>query len=270
MTRAPLPMPVRVLVKGASTVSWTSFMGGPRSDFTFPRAAEVELLRAGYPVQMQVHSVPAELTRTNLKTWQQDAGGWAPDVVVLSYGHAECVHLLLPLWLQRHVHGMTSRRGPVRDVYRRQVLDRGWRLLTRVQQKVDGALPASVAKRRIRRVTSDYGQLLKRLQSLASPLIIVVEIPRPSPTWQKWFPGMTDRVDLMNASLAQLVASIDKPDVRFFEVAPVLAESWARGEDPCADGAHFTPSVHREIGARLGREILAWAEAQEHLNPPRG
>jgi hypothetical protein len=34
----PLPLPMRVLVKGASTVLWISGMGGPRKEFTFPRA----------------------------------------------------------------------------------------------------------------------------------------------------------------------------------------------------------------------------------------
>ncbi|NRQ49340.1 hypothetical protein [Aeromicrobium stalagmiti] len=267
MTTTPLPMPIRILVKGASTVSWTSFMGGPRTDFTFPRAAEVELLAGGYPVQMQVNSVPAELTRNTLKTWQQEAGGWSPDVIVLSYGHAECVHLLLPLWLQRHSHGMTSRPGPVRDRYRKHLLAPTWRLLARVQQKIDRALPTSVARRRVRRVAADYERLLKRLQMLASPLILVLDIPGPNATWQQWFPGMAPRIGLVNEQLEQLVERIDKPNVRLFRLTDVTAEFEARGEEVCSDGAHFTPAVHAAIGEKLGQEILGWARTQTHLGP---
>jgi hypothetical protein len=259
-------MPIRILVKGASTVSWISFMGGPRTDFTFPWAAEVALLRAGQPVNMQVHSIAAELTRRTLKTWEKEAGGWSPDVVVLSYGHTESVHLLLPLWLQRHAHGMRSRPGPIRDRYRKRLLGPAWRFLARIQRTIDATVPVTlVGRRRARRVAADLERLVSRLQMLGSPLVLIVDIPRPAPLWQSWFPGMAGRIELMNAQLASLVSRIDKPNVKLFQATSITEEFVTRGEEPCPDGAHFTPEVHRAIGEQLAEEILKWAETQEHL-----
>ena len=50
---SPLPLPIRVLVKGSSTVNWTSWSGGPRTDFIFPRVIEERLLADGRPCDVQ-------------------------------------------------------------------------------------------------------------------------------------------------------------------------------------------------------------------------
>lgn len=265
MTNAPLPMPIRILVKGPSSVSWISFMGGPRTDFTFSRAAEAAILRAGQPVHMHTHSVAAELTRKQIKTWEQEAGGWSPDVVVLAYGHSECVHLLLPLWLQRHAHGLRSRPGPIRERYRKRILGPSWRLLARIQSKIDKAMPVTVFNRKARRIARDLERLVNRLQMVGSPLVLVFDIPRPAPVWQGWFPGMLGRTLIMNKAMADMVERIDKPNVRFFKVTAITEEFIDRGEEPCPDGAHFTPEVHRAIGEQMAEDVLKWAETQEHL-----
>ena len=106
---APLPQPVRVLVKGASTVNWVSWMGGPRSDFAYPRATEAALLAAGRPAVVRDTSLAAEHPKSALKAWSDEVVPWSPDVVVLHYGHMECIHLMLPRSLQRHAQSLQSR-----------------------------------------------------------------------------------------------------------------------------------------------------------------
>ena len=98
----PLPQPIRVLVKGASTVNWISYMGGPRSDFAYPRVLEATLLAAGRPAVVRDTSLAAEHPKSALAAWSTEVVPWSPDVVVLHYGHMECIHLLLPRVLQRY------------------------------------------------------------------------------------------------------------------------------------------------------------------------
>ena len=49
----PLPLPLRVLVKGASTAHTVSWMGGPRRDFAYARATEAALYAAGTPAEVR-------------------------------------------------------------------------------------------------------------------------------------------------------------------------------------------------------------------------
>src|SRR3546814_15684162 len=85
-------LPLRVLVKGASTVNWTSWMGGPRTDFTFPRALEEQLLQDGRPCEVRTITMTSEKTSTILGTWQREILGYSPEVIVLVYGHYETIH----------------------------------------------------------------------------------------------------------------------------------------------------------------------------------
>jgi hypothetical protein len=65
----PLPLPIRVLVKGASTVVFLAEWGGPRTDFNFGRVVEAELLSTGRPADVRVVGVPSDLAKFSLRTW---------------------------------------------------------------------------------------------------------------------------------------------------------------------------------------------------------
>ena len=110
----PLPLPMRVLVKGASTVNWVSWMGGPRTDLAFSRAMEAKLLSDGRPCTVQTITMPREKTSAIIKSWQQEVLGYSPDVVVLVYGHYETIHLFLPHWMEKHANSLAGRPRAVR------------------------------------------------------------------------------------------------------------------------------------------------------------
>jgi hypothetical protein len=262
----PLPLPIRVLVKGASTVGWLGEMGGPRTDFGFPRALEADLLESGRPVELRTISVPSERTKTAVRRWEHEVIGFSPDVVVLVYGHYETVHLFLPWWLERHANSRVSPPRPIKEFYRKHLLRPLWMFLARMQARADHLLDPTIRRRRPKSVVADLEKIIGHIQEVGSPLVILFELLPPAKRYQSWFPGMAARIDVMNQAIADLVARLDRPNVRLLKVSE-LVEKHADGDINVAtpDGFHYSPHLHRMIGEELARDVAAWADTQPHL-----
>lgn len=267
---AALPLPIRVLVKGASTVSWLSGMGASRSDLAFPRALEADLLAHGRPVELHTISVPSERIKSSLRHWEDEVIAFSPDVVILVYGHYESIHLFLPWWLERHANSLRGRPGPIRELYRTRLLRPVWMTLAKLQAKADTVLDPTIRRSRPRRVAADLERLIGHLQRMGSPLVFVFELLPPARRYQSWFPGMAERIAVMNAALAATTERFDR-NVRFLRVS-ALVEEHAEGDIDVAtpDGFHYSAHLHRMIGAELAREIAEWADTQQHLRIPGG
>ena len=263
----PLPLPLRVLVKGASTIHTVSYMGGPRADFAYPRATEASMYAAGVPAEVRTTAMASQRTKTALKNWETEVFAWSPDVVVLNYGHFETVHLFLPQPLERHANSLQSRPGPIRSRYR-LVLRKFWKSLARIQRMLDRVLPSTMFRHRPRRVADDLVRLIERIQMIGSPLVLVMELTPPGPPFRNWFPGMAERMEVMNAALKEAVTRAQRPNVRYFPVNEVLAPLMAV-EEVVPDGGHYTPEAHRVIGAALAEEILAWAREEGLIDAHR-
>jgi len=264
----PLPLPLRVSVKGASTVGWMAPMGGPRTDLGFPRVIERELLLAGRPAVVLSHTVGGDATRNVLRDWERQVVGWSPDVVVLMAGHYETIHLLLPNWLERHANSLTWSPRRLGTLYRKRVLRPMWRSLVRFQGVVDRRFPW-LSTLRLRHAVADIQRAITHMRGVGSPLVIVMETPPPAPFAQRLFPGMSGRVQLLNAWLRSMVDGFESEEVRLFRTSEVVAE-FADGDLTPAlpDGFHFSPELHDLVGRRLAAEIEAWAQTQGHLKPP--
>jgi hypothetical protein len=265
----PLPNPIRVLVKGASTVGWLGEMGGPRTDFGFPRAMEAALLRDGRPADVRTISVPSERTKTAVRRWEREMIGFSPDVVVLVYGHYETVHLLLPWWLERHANSRTVPPRRWSTIYRRRLLRPFWMFLARLQARADRTLDPTIRRARPAKVVADLEALIAHTQELHSPLVYLFELLPPAKRYQSWFPGMAKRIAVMNEAIEGLVQRLDMPNVRYLRVSELVEEHCAADIDLATpDGFHYSPYLHRMIGEELAREVAAWADTQEHLKLP--
>ena len=264
----PLPLPVRVLVKGPSTVNWTSWMGGPRTDFAFPRAVEAELLANGRPVILRNEAILGEPMREWFPDWESEVLQFTPDVLLLVPGHYECVHLFLPHWFERHANYFPTHGGRLTRLYRKRILRPIWTLAVILQAKIDARLPAGARRGRKRRAVADLAAYIQHAQQVGSPLVLVMELLRPAARQSSWFPGMTGRVEATNAATKELVESLALSNVRWFATSEISEKFY--GDDLQAatpDGFHYTPDLHRAIGEALAREILAWADTQPHLRP---
>lgn len=263
----PLPLPVRVLVKGASNVNWVSWMGGPRTDFSFPRVIEEQLLAGGRPCDVQAITMTSQKADTILRTWQREILGFSPDVIVLGFGHFETVHLFLPRWLERHANSLKAKPRRLSAFYRAALLRPTWKLLARLQARLDTVVTTpAIGRRRARRVAADLERYIFQVQKVGRPLVFVTEFPPPSERFRSWFPGMTARMAIMNKTLADMVTRLDQPNVRYFPVLKLIDEHCDGNlEVAIPDGFHYTPEMHRIIGTLLAEQIAEWSDTQPHL-----
>jgi hypothetical protein len=272
VTRAPSSarLPLRVLVKGASTVVFTSWMGGPRSDLTYPRVIEAELLAAGHPNEVQVTAFPAERLKRAFRGYQRDVLPWSPDVVVLHYGHADSIHLFLPRWLERHVNSMGKRPGRLRTAYRKGLLRPTWIAIAKGQTRLDRWFGDALSSRRSRHFARDLEALIRHVRQVSSPLILVPELHPMGQQYRAWFPGVEGRMERLNARVAEMVGGLGLDDVRVVRIREMAGPLLERSPDVKADGSHYTPELHRAVGRTLAAQIAAWAVDQPHLELPAG
>jgi hypothetical protein len=263
----PNALPLRILVKGASTALWTSFMGGPRSDFTFPRVIEDELRLAHRPAEVRNTAVLGDRTIDGLRRWTDEAIAWSPDVVVMIYGHYETIHLLIPHWFERYVNRPRVSR-PWARFYRRRVLRAVWKVAATVQAWVDTRVPEAAWRPRIRRTSRDIVDHAVALRQLASPLVLVMEVLPLAPSKRHWFPGMTRRIQMVNELNREAIDRLGDPEIRFVPVMPIVDTVGGGDLDVATpDGYHYTPAMHRAVGRELARQIVSWADGQAHLDP---
>ncbi|WP_110208494.1 SGNH/GDSL hydrolase family protein [Nocardioides daejeonensis] len=263
-------MPLRVLVKGASTVNWTSWMGGPRTDFTFPRVIEEQLLADGRACEVQTISMTSEKTSTILGTWQREILGFSPDAIVLLYGHYETIHLFLPRWLERHANSLKAKPRWWSQLYREKVLRPVWMVLARLQARLDTVLDPTIRRNRPKHVAADLRAYIEHVQKVGSPLVFCLELLPPTSRYQSWFPGMEARMEVMNTAIREMVEEVGLDNVRYLRVRP-LVDAAAGGDLEIAtpDGFHYSPAMHRAVGEALATRIRDWAETQPHLQHAR-
>jgi hypothetical protein len=262
-------LPLRVLVKGASTVVYTSWMGGPREDLTYPRVIEGELLAAGHAVEVHTTAAPAERVTQAFRTYQADVIPWSPDVVILHYGHADAIHLFLPRWLERHVNSMGRRPGRMRTAYRKLLLRPSWVALAHLQKHLDGLLRGAGAERRARRFARDLEGLIRHVRFFSSPLLLVPNLHPMGPQYQVWFPGIDRRMLALNAAVAEMVDRLALPDVQVVDVRSLAEPILAAPHDGPTDDSHVPPVLHRAVGRELAKVIAAGAVDQAYLDLPK-
>lgn len=246
-------------------VNWTYPLGGPRSDFLYPRAIEAQLLSEGRSCEVRAITRMAERASDLLKTWQQEILGYSPDVIILHYGGYESIHLFLPRWLERHVNSLSARPRLTSRVYRKFLLRPIWLALAGLQSRIDSKIP-TIRKAPTRRVAADLERYITQVQLVGSPMVLMVELHQVTERRLKWFPGLNLRLDQANEAMAEVVARIDKPHVRLFPVRELINKHF-NGDATVAisDGFHFSPELHRVVGSALAQEISEWAETQPHL-----
>lgn len=269
----PLPLPLRVAVRGPSTVGWMSGMGGPRGDLGFPRVIERELLAAGQAAEVRSTTVGGDATTQMVREWEADTLGWSPDVIIYWTGQYEAIHLLLPRWLERYSNSFGWVPSPWQRLYRKRVVRPFWRVLVQAQTRLDAMLPAWLGRRRMRRTVEVTEHLVTKVRQVGSPLVILMGGLPPGSRAEHLFPGMADRIAALNAMLEEMTRSFASDDVRLFHTAAAvrdLADELYDGnlDQLVTDGFHLTPVGHDAFGRALAAEINAWAATQSHLKPP--
>jgi hypothetical protein len=248
-----------VLVKGSSLVVMVPDRSGEPGEYTFPRWIQNGLLDRGRPCEVVNRGIAGELTSSAFDAWEAQVMAGCPDVVVYGYAYYECIHGILPHWLERHVNTYNGRTGPLRTRYRGYLLRPLWKLLAQTQRVLDRRIGTKLFGRKLHRIVRDYELLIKRTRTLAagSPQVFVLALFGPGGKAPSWFPGMQSRIDAMNVALEAMVADLDDPMVRLVPVTDLAAAHLEPGEDPVPDGMHYSPRMRRVIGDWIAGEIDA-------------
>jgi hypothetical protein len=263
----PQPLPIRVLVKGASLTHDISARPQLREDFTFSRVIEESLLSSGHGVSVWTSAVASQPTSHIFRTWEEQVKAWSPDVVILNSGYYEPVHLFLPRWLERHANSLKARPGRIRGLYRQYALRPVWKSLAKVQRALDKRIGGRFFGGQVRRAGADLRAYIDRTREVGRPLIMIFEFLRPGARGRDWFPGMEARAEMMNVMLRQLVADYDDPDVVLVRIPEIVERRLPPGTEPNNDGFHYNPDVHRFIGEEIADEIRTWAKQYPRLAP---
>lgn len=260
------PFPIRVLVKGNSSVLYVAPMSGPRTDLGYPRVLEHHLGVLGHEAAVDVAATVGERTWQGLRSWEAQVLQRSPDVVVLHYGLPEAGLLAMPRRFERYVNSYHHRPGRWRDPLRQKAVRPVYVLLARLQSKVDGLLGGPVVERRIRRMVADLDRLIDQIDRVQHPLVLLPLLVPATGMWAEWFPGVNHRIDATNAAFTALVEGLGKANVRTFDAhAAALAAGIEPGDDLTPDGGHYSAAAHRAVGEALAVEVAAWAAGVGHL-----
>jgi len=182
------------------------------------------------------------------------------------YGQYESVHLFLPWWLERHANSQVFPWRRWSAIYRTYIVRPVWMFLAKLQSKVDAAVDPTIRRKKHRKVIADLEQIVHHSQVMQGAMVILFELLPPAKRFRSWFPGMTRRLEVMNADIEDLVNRTNLPNVRYFRVGE-LVDKYFDGDVDLAtpDGFHYTPELHRLVGEKLAREIAEWADTQPHL-----
>src|SRR4051794_18043470 len=138
--------------------------------------------------------------------------------------------------------------------------------LAKLQAKADTALDPTLRRRRPRRGAADLERANGRAQGLQSPLGLLFELLPPAGRDQGWFPGLAARIEVMDRGLGGVVDRVGRDNVRIVPVRSIVEEQAGGDLDVATpDGFHYSPRIHREIGAHLAGQIAEWADTQPHL-----
>jgi hypothetical protein len=253
--------PIRILVRGSSTVSWIADVEPGRVAHAYPRELETAMHLDGWPTQVRVESPLAASSRHILRDADADIFAWDPDVIILNTGHMENLHLLLPIPFARHVFTRTARPGRWRQLYRRRVLWLVYSVATRIQARLEPALGSWIFGRRRTAVLAHVNQYIDIATRNGHPLIIVMGFVPPA-TPPGPFPGVAARLELMNDAYRALVDHRAQPEVVWFDPAEALKQDGPPAELAIGDGIHFVPSAHVAVGRALAQVVEAWAEQE--------
>ncbi|WP_018161451.1 SGNH/GDSL hydrolase family protein [Smaragdicoccus niigatensis] len=267
-SRRPLPPPIRVLVNGGSTVVQQSTRANERPGLSLSRLIEAKLFAAGCPAIVHTEARPGGSSRTLLRTVDRDLVAWTPDVIILHTGHYESINLFIPRWFERHTMTTAARPTPIRSFYRHKVLRKVYGLVRRVQTQADKKSPTLLWRTELKHILAVTERYIQLAHRGGSPLVILVGTLPPAARFANPFPGMAERVELLNDGLRSLAESIALPDVVYLDTEALLLGDGSDLEEVAPDGAHYTRDWNERLGAALSARILEWAEKQDHLQIP--
>jgi hypothetical protein len=229
---------LRAVVKGASSTVVVAPAGGSRTHQTYAWWLETLLEAAGLPSTVRNAGSEAQKITMALCNWEREIQQWAPDVVILNYGQYECMPGILPRWLQRQAAGWHRHSGVLRDQYRQRILEPVWQNLTRYQKRWYELLNPGPFRTSPKRTVAELRRLVEVTRTVGTPLILVMDTWPLATRWQKWFPGMQERIVQLRGEVSAWLDEAGDSELRLFRLSEIVGRHDV--DEALPDGVHFS------------------------------
>jgi lysophospholipase L1-like esterase len=227
-----------------------------RSEGTYTEVLADLLSGRGVPTVPHVESEWFGFLTKAKPTYPQRVRVHTPDVVVLQFGINELQPWLAPVWLIKHLMTQGEATTRLARAYRRHITPRLWRWMRGYRRRAAPLAGMRTWQTTPRRFRQALTRLLTQIRLDGRPLVLVLDIEKPSDLMRHFLPGIDRRYDLYQALLEEIVGTMADAEVRLVRITEISAT--LPGATP--DGMHYTAEGHRAIGERLADEVTSWLE----------
>ena len=248
--------PLSVVTFGNSIPTLMLPPRGDRAEGTYTEVLADVLSGRGVPTVPHVESEWFGFLTKALPQYPRRVRVHSPDVVVLQFGINELQPWLAPVWLLKHLMTQGAATTRVARAYRRFLAPRLWRGMRRYRRQAARVVGMRTWQTTPRRFRNALNRLLTQTRLDGRPLVLVLDIEKPSDVLRHFLPGIDKRYELYQALLEDVVSSFADPEVRLVRITEISAAF--PGATP--DGMHYTAQGHRAIGERLADEVTSWLE----------
>lgn len=235
-----------------------------RAHGTYLEVLADDLTAAGVPVQTHLEGKWFDFVHRAVREYQSRVRPHSPDVVIVQFGLNEMQPWLAPVWLLRHLLQQDAAVGRVAVRYRRHVAKPLWRWLRTYRRWAAPLVGTSTWQLSPRRFAGHLRRIIRLTRLESRALVLVLDVDEPTGSLLHFLPGLERRREIFQQVIADVVASMNDPDVRLVHTSELTGDD--RGARP--DGMHWTPQTHGEVGHRLAGEISAWL--RERAGRPPG
>lgn len=228
------------------------------------------LAEEGVPVAAHLEGRWFDFLVDGMRDYQTRVRSHMPDVLIVHYGLNEYQPWIVPVWLIRHFLRQRDAVVQPARAYRKHVAPRLWRKVRNFRRWASPHVGLRTWQTTPHRFGGHLARLIRLARAEMAPLVLILDIDEPGELLQHFLPGLSERREVYQRTLEQVVREADDPDVRLVRVSEVTK---ALGPRSMPDGMHYTAEAHRAIGERLADDVMSWlrerARARPHpLSPP--
>lgn len=230
-----------------------------RAEGTYVEVLADLLATVGVPAVPHVESRWFDFLHRAMRDYESRVRPAQPDVLIVHFGLNEYQPWLTPVWLIRHLLVQNQAASRTAIAYRQHVARPVWKQIRRYRQWAAGKVGARTWQTTPARFAGQLRRLIRTARTEGRPLVLVLDIDRPSGTLAHFLPGLPERHAIFQRAINDAVGSFNDPEVRVVRVSELTVEGDAH---PLPDGMHFSAARHAAVGELLSAEILSWLQTR--------
>ena len=259
----PVPLRLKVLVRGASMALNVGPARKSLAQGTFPEMLERRLRAAGVDAFVTTRARAWDSIKDVFPEYYYLLAEMVPDVVVINFGEVEGQPRLMP----RRLIGWFNRRraiqplGPVGGFVAR-VFDRTMRrLIARILRYGSKALGMRTNRMKPERFQAELERLITWTRGKTRGLVLVMTLNPAPPGIETLWAHLDARYRHYSELTAEVVRKIADPEVRLIDVQTLIRAMGPK--EALYDGLHYVPEASDAVAKLMADQVLDWLETAE-------